>query len=130
MADDAVRKEAEEGQEQARSVTRKAQEVEGLAQVWLDRAMANPPKTNPEREEFRARAAEFRRIASDRLADTSQALMVASTLTKKLDEWELDDQALVLRIQLAPILEAEAATARAIALVLDTCRAMEAASKS
>ncbi len=90
--------------------------------------MANPPKAKPEREEFRARAAEFQRIAFDRLTDTGQALMAASILTMKLAEWEPDDQALVLRIQLAPILEAEAATARAVALVFDACRAMEAAS--
>lgn len=129
MANDAVRKKAEEGQMQARSVAEKAREVEELAQVWLDRAIANPPKTNQERDGFRARAVEFRRLASDRLTDSSQALMVASTLTTNLTEWEPDDQALVLRVQLAPILEAEAATARAIALVLDACRAMEAVSK-
>jgi hypothetical protein len=130
MADEAVRKKAEEGQKQARSVTESAEEVEALAQLWLDRAIASPPKTDPERDEFSERATEFRRIAVDRLTYVSQALMAASVLTAKLDEWGLDDQALVLRIQLAPILEAEAATARAVALVFDAYRAMEAVSES
>jgi hypothetical protein len=129
MADERVRKKAEEGQEQARSVTGKAREVEEFAQLWLNRAIANPPKTEEERDEFRARAAEFHRIATERLTQTSQALAAALTLTASLDEWDLDDQALVLRIQLAPILEAEAGTARAVALVFDAYRAMiEAAS--
>ena len=97
MADEGVRKKAEEGQEQARTVTEKAREVEEFAQLWLDRAIANPPKTDEERDEFRARATEFRRIAADRLTYVSQALMAASILTTKLDEWEIDDQALVLR---------------------------------
>src|SRR4029077_15050075 len=124
MADEAVRKKAEEGQNQARTVTQQAREVEEFAQLWLDRAIANPPKTDEERDEFGARAAEFRRIATDRLTYVSQALMAASVLTTKLDEWEIDEQALVLRIQLAPILEAEAATTRAVALVFDAYRAM------
>jgi hypothetical protein len=124
MADEGVRKKAEEGQGQARTVTENARQVEEFAQLWLDRAMANPPQTDEERNEFRARATEFRRIAADRLTCVSQALMAASILTRKLDEWEIDDQALVLRIQLAPILEAEAATTRAVALVFDAYRAM------
>ncbi len=128
MADAAIRKKAEEGQEKARTVVQHAKEVEALSQLWLDRAIANPPRTNEERAEFSERAAQFRSLATDRLAYVSQACLAAATLAGQLEELAPEDQALALRIQLAPILEAEAATARAIALVLDAYSAMEAVS--
>jgi hypothetical protein len=128
MADSDVRRLAEEGRERGQLAVKLAAEAEALGQAWLDRIESQPPASEQEQTELREKSQEFRRLVAQRLDDLKKGCASAAAVVSTLDELAPDDRATVLAVQLAPILEGEAATARALAFLLEVCAAMENAS--
>jgi hypothetical protein len=128
MDDDDVRTLAEEGRERGELAVRLAGEVEAHGHEWLNRIKSKPPTSDHERAEIQAKSKEFRRLATQRLDDLEKACRQAADVASTLGQLAADDWVTVLRVQLAPILEGEASTAKALAFLLEVCAAMDAVS--
>ncbi|MDQ6804448.1 MAG: hypothetical protein M3065_05680 [Actinomycetota bacterium] len=99
-----------------------AEQTEQAAQTWKSQLESAGPGDAPQ---LRAKAEQFREMKDDRLAILAQACEKVAKLISRLDEIEPERQAIVLRTQIATILNGEAATARALASVLEVCIAID-----
>ena len=125
MADNEVRRLAEEGRERGRLAVMLAAEAETLGHAWLDRIESQRPASEQERTELREKSQEFRQLVDQRLDDLKKGCASAAAVVSTLDELAPEDRVTVLGVQLAPILEGEAATAKALGFLLEVCAAME-----
>ena len=98
-----------------------ARQAEDRAHQWKAQLQSNPPANEPGRQHYRGRAVEFRRLHAERLQNMEKVTLQVADLIHRLDALSEEDQVVVLRQQIGSMLEGQAATARALASVLEIC---------
>jgi len=121
MTDPNVAREAAKAEDNLPTTLKLASDAEAQATEWAAHLRSHPPANEGERQHYRTKAAEFRRFQATRLAEMEKTARTVAELLRRLDTAPGDDQVLILRKQLGSVLEGEAATARALASVLEVC---------
>lgn len=98
-----------------------AGDAEAQSNEWMTHLRSRPPTNDAERQHYRDKAAEFRTLYTARLGDMEQSARLVAELVAQIEAQAGDDQVIILRKHLGPVLEGEAATARALASVLEVC---------
>ena len=104
-----------------------ARQAEAAARAIIVEARSHAPANDDEREQYRAKATQFRSMVEGMLESLSAACSKVPELVTRLDELNASTQVTVLGKYLGTILEGEAATAKALAVTLEACQEIDAA---
>lgn len=121
VVDPQIQSEADRSVAELRQRLEFAQLVERQASEWMAHLTAHPPASDEERQHYRTKRDELRHLTTERLHDMAEATTLASQLLANVESLAPEDQVLVLRKHLGSILERAAATARALATVVEVC---------